>query len=216
MKTSQKLARAFISLAQQGEQIDSTASSVLSIVKGAGAVSEEKFDALVSDAYAANGWNTQVGRPANGAEKKGAAPNTVRTYVTILRRAIRVGLHIGRYDTFTALRTSLEKKAHPRLVQARGASKRAKGRKNGADIARIPKDLQQNFVGIEIETPRVSNGALFHDLAATFVGLKKEEDRAAMGRELAALLHKWLPRAGVPVVSTRRQEAGRIEARKAA
>ena len=195
MKPAQKLARAFTALAQQGEQIDSTASTVLGIVKGAGAVNEKSFDELVAEAYEKNGWNAQVGRPANGSEPKDAAPNTVRTYVTIMRRAIRVGLRIGRYGTFTALRTALEKNARPQLVRQ---GKKVKRKRGAQQIARIPKDLAANFVGIEIEQPREKNGALFHDLAATFVGLKREEDRAEMGREIAALLHRWLPKAGIP------------------
>ncbi len=202
MKSSAKLARAFTTLAAQGEQLDSTASAVLSIVQGAGAVNEERFEELVAEAYAVNKWNSDVGRPKNGAEKLAAAPNTVRTYVTIMRRAIRVGLRIGRYDTFTALRTALERKVQPRAVSARRGSR--KGRKTAAvQTARIPKDLAASFVGVEIEQPREPNGALFHDLAATFVGLKKEDDRTEMARELTALLHKWLPKAGVPVLKAR-------------
>ena len=212
MKAAQKLARAFVSLAQQGEQIDSTASAVLGIVKGAGAVNEKLFDELVAQAYEKNGWNAEVGRPKNGAKPLAAAPNTVRTYVTIMRRAIRVGLRIGRYDTFTALRTALERKAQPRIVRGRQGKKRG-----AAPVARIPKDLASSFVGVAVESPQVPNGALFHDLAATFVGLKREEDRAEMGRELTVLLHKWLPKAGVASVVGRRTRVAVIPAeRKAA
>lgn len=226
MKTEQKLARAFKTLAEQGEQIDSTASSVLSIVKGAGAVNEEKFDELVAAAYAANKWNAQVGRPANGAPVLEAAPSTVRTYVTIMRRAIRVGLRIGRYDTFNALRTALERKSQPRLVRA--GKKGRKGRAapavsqitldTGVERAQIPAPVQNDFVGVAIENPSTPNGALFHDLGTTFINLP-EGERAELGRELSMLLHKYLPLVKVQSLAVARTKRGRGNghgARKAA
>lgn len=194
MKIHTRLAAAFKTLAMQGVQIESTASSVLKIVKSAGAVTEEKFDALVEKAYVANGWNPKPGRPAKGAKPQEAAPDTVRTYVTIVRRAIRVGLRVGSYATFTALRTALERKSQPRIVGRKGRKGGRKG--NGNGHARIPKAVENDFVGVAIEQPRDPNGALFHDLAATFIKLPAES-RAALGRDLAALLHKYLPMAGV-------------------
>lgn len=213
MKLELKLAAALKTLAAQGSQVESTASGVLAIVKSAGAINEATFDGLVEKAYEANGWNPKAGRPANGSKPLEAAPDTVRVYVTIVRRAIRLGLRVGRYDTFTALRTALERKA-PRLVKTKRTGR--KGRKGQPQLARIPKDLEQNFVGVEIETPREPNGALFHDLAATFVRLKKEEDRAEMGREIAALLHRWLPKAGVASIAKKVNGNGHVKAEKQA
>jgi hypothetical protein len=207
MKIEKKLAAAFKTLAAQGSQIESTASGVLAIVKSANAVNEQAFDALIELAYEANGWNAKVGRPTAGAKKLEAAPETVRTYVTTVRRAIRIGLRVGSYDTFTALRTALERKTQPRLVRsgrkARKGSKKAQVATNGH--ARIPKAVENDFVGISIEgNPRDPNGALFHDLAATFIKLPPEP-RSDMGRELSQLLHKYLPKAGVPTLAAARQ-----------
>jgi hypothetical protein len=204
MKAEQKLARAFQALAEQGSTLDTTASQILGIVKGARALNEERFDRMVEAAYTAAGWNPTPGRPKQGEDPKGAVPDTVRTYVTIIRRALRMGMKVGRYETFTALRTALEKRAHPPT--------RKTGHANGASVTQIPSAVKQDFVGIAIEKPREPNGALFHDLSATFIRLP-EKQRSEMGRKLNALLHEYLPMIGVKSFVAER--AKRLE-RKAA
>jgi hypothetical protein len=208
MKAEQKLARAFQALAEQGATMDSTASQILGIVKGARALNEERFDRMVEAAYTAAGWNPTPGRPKAGEEPKGAVPDTVRTYVTIVRRALRLRLKVGRYETFTALRTALEKKARPKPARAG----KKNGHANGAAIAHLPQAVREDFVGIAIEKPREANGALFHDLSATFIRLP-EKQRSEMGRKLNALLHEYLPMIGVKSFVAER--AKRLE-RKAA
>lgn len=205
MKASQKLARAFKALVEQGEQLDSTASAVLSIVKGAHAVNEKKFDELVAAAYAANGWNSQVGRPANGSERKDAAPNTVRTYVAIMRRALSMGMHIARYDTFTALRTAMEKKAQPRAVR-----QGKKGRKATRSTAAVPKLMAPDFIGVEIERPQEFNLSLFHDLPILYMRLPGNQ-RELFKRQLEKLVTQY--KKHVPETVVRRANG---EARKAA
>lgn len=201
MKAEQKLAKAFQALAEQGDAMDSTASQILGIVKGARALNEERFDRMVEAAYTAAGWNATPGRPKQGEEPKGAVPDTVRTYVTIIRRALRLGMKVGRYETFTALRTALEKKSHPKPVRGRKA-----GRAPAANdaFAELPQSVREDFVGVAIEKPRESNGALFHDLSATFIRLP-EKARTEMGRKLNALLHEYLPLIGVESIVTARQ-----------
>lgn len=204
MKVEQKLARAFQALAEQGDAMDSTASQILGIVKGARALNEERFDRMVEAAYTAAGWNATPGRPKQGEEPKGTVPDTVRTYVTTIRRALRLGMKAGRYATFTALRTALEKKARPKPARP--------ARKNGHTVSALPPAVKQDFIGIEIDKPGESNGALFHDLSATFIRLP-EKARTEMGRKLNALLHEYLPMIGVKSFAAERER--RLE-RKAA
>jgi hypothetical protein len=185
MKAEQKLAKAFQALAEQGETMDSTASQILGIVKGAHALNEERFDRMVESAYTAAGWNATPGRPKQGEEPKGAVPDTVRTYVTIVRRALRLGMKVGRYETFTALRTALDKKARPKAAKSGRATP-----VNGS--AHIPASVKEDFIGIAIEKPQEPNGALFHDLSTTFMRLP-DRVRAEMGRKLNALLHEYMP-----------------------
>lgn len=197
MKAEQKLAKVFQALVYQSTALDSTASQILGIVKGARALNEERFDRMVEAAYTAAGWNAAPGRPKNGEEPKGAVPDTVRTYVTIIRRALRLGMKVSRYATFTALRTALEKRVRPK--PARGS------RTRHANGTQIPSAFKEDFVGITIEKPREQNGALFHDLTATFL-LLPDKPRAEMGRKLNALLHEYLPLIGVKSLVTVRQQ----------
>jgi hypothetical protein len=190
MKIEAKLARAFQVVATQEQRMETTASSILSIVRGAKALTAKKFDGLVERAYAANGWNARPGRPNGDGPAKDAVPDTVRTYVTTIRRAIRARLKVAKFTTFSALRTALAEKAERTAGTATAAARTPTARANGH--ARIPKDLEQNFVGVAIEQPAEPNGALFHDLAATYVKLPQEH-RDMLGRQLAKLLHKYLP-----------------------
>lgn len=191
MKTEVKLARAFKAVASQEQQLESTASSILAIVRGAKALTAKKFDTLVEAAYEAAGWNTRPGRPSGDEPAKDAVPDTVRTYVTVIRRAIRVKLKVGTFKTFSALRTALAEKTAPTPIRpTRAAAGPTKA--NGNGHARIPKDLTENFIGIEVDKPAEPNGALFHDLATTYIKLP-DEHRNMLGRQLARLLHKYLP-----------------------
>lgn len=201
MKTESKLAKAFLAIATQENALDSTASTVLAIVKDVRGLNGEKFDDLVKAAYDAAGWNTRPGRPDADAEKRGEVPATVRTYVTVIRRALRVGIRVSRFATFSALRVALAAKT---VHEGGGRGGRRTAHANG--VARIPKDLAQNFIGVAIEKPKDANGALFHDLASTYLALP-EEHRNVLGRQLNALLVKYRPLAKLPVPVAERKAA---------
>jgi hypothetical protein len=207
MKTENKLAKVFKDLASQEHTLDSIAGRVLSIVKDVRGLNEEKFDALVREAYEANGWNIRPGRPENGAEPRADVPSTVRTYVTVIRRSLRLGLKVARYNSFSALRVALVAKSVRMAANEDGddegggrgraqTSPRRIGTINGA--SRLPKDVQESFVGVAIEKPKDVNGALFHDLAAVFIGLP-DAHRDVLGRQLNKLLVKYRPLATLPV-----------------
>lgn len=198
MKIATKLAAVFKTVAEQGTQLESTASAILGLVKQADATGDVKvFDALVSEAYAANGWRDSPGRPPNGTEKKGSAPNTVRTYVAVVRAAIRAGIRIGHYDTFTALRAALERKTRP-------ANSRQQSQRATSTNGHVPKDVSEDFTGIAVEEYADMNGALFHDLAVTFIHLPRDQ-RSLFGRQLAKLLHTWQGRANLKTPRAERE-----------
>lgn len=189
MKIESKLARAFRAVATSGEQLETTASAILAIVKSAKALTVARFDKLVEAAYEANGWNTRPGRPSAGEEPKGEVPGTVRTYVTIVRRAMRERIKVAKFPTFTALRTELEaKEGGARARPGRGGKKRGR---NGHNVLRLPAPVAQSFVDVEIEKPEL-NGAVFHDLGVVYAKLPTEH-QSMLGRQLNKLLHKYLP-----------------------
>jgi hypothetical protein len=189
MKTEQKLANVFKAIAEQESNMDNTASQVLAICKVAKAFSIEKFDPLIEAAYDAAGWNVRGGRPTNGSTRT-AVPNTVRTYVTTIRRAIRANMKVARYDSFSALRTAL-------VHRLNGG-----GNSDGDTAARLtlPEDVKNDFIGVSVQRSEEPNGALFHDLAWTFLHLPKDQ-RPLFGRQLAQLMRAW--QAKVPAKASR-------------
>lgn len=179
MKPSNKLARVFASVAGAEQQMESTAAGILSIVRDAKIHDVKAWDAAVREAYKSNGWNARAGRPATGNDAV-PVPSTVRTYVTIVRRAIKAKMKLAKYTTFTALRVALAKK--------NGAtSHRGEG-----DNGKVPEEVAENFTGVRVIGSTDPNGALFHDLAAVFIHLP-DEHRDVFGRQLSRLLHKYLP-----------------------
>lgn len=181
MKTETKLAKVFTTIATEGGRLESTAAGVLAIVKDAGINDVEAFDEAVKAAYAANGWNQTAGRPSPDSKAE-SVPDTVRTYVSWIRSALREGLRVSRFETFQELRNALAKKRGIRVVKKTA---------NGG--ARVPKDLAHDFEGIEIAGAQ-PNGAVMHDLALVFIKLPPD-DRALLGRQLNRLAHTWLPKA---------------------
>lgn len=184
MKTDSKLARVFKTLAAAEQQTESTAASILAIVKQAKATTLGAFNALVKSAYEANGWNTRPGRPNGDEDHKGAVPGTVRTYVTQVRQAIDANLKVAKFSTFYELRKALARKA------ARATSAAARSTGNGGNGHVIPEDVKNDFAGVNIADAQEPNGALMHDLAYTFLHLPKDQ-RPLFGRQLAKLLHTW-------------------------
>lgn len=186
MKAETKLARVFSTLAQEEQRTESTAASILAVIKEGRVRSVEKWDELVREAYEANGWNTRPGRPAANDGPKDEVPATVRTYVTIVRQALRAKMRITKYDTFTALRADLARKT--------GGGRAAN---DSSSAPRLPKAVAQSFVGVSLDGPMSPNGALFHDLGAVYITLPAEQ-RDLFGRQLNRLLHRYLPLAKLP------------------
>lgn len=183
MKIETKLAKVFTTLAAEEARTESTASSMLLAVKDSGIRTIEEFDEAVQQAYTANGWNARQGRPAADSEAIDV-PGTVRTYVSWIRSAFRAGLKVGRFKTFHELRKALADKRGIRAVP---------DRKIHPPVS-FPKEVVEDFNGVTLDTPNKPNGALFHDLAAVFVHLPKE-NRSILGRQLNRLLHTYLPAA---------------------
>ena len=180
MKPETKLARVLGAISAADQRTESTAAGIFAIITNAKVTTTRGWDKLARAAYAANGWNTRAGRPANGDAKKSAVPSTVRTYVTIVRQALRSRMRLSKYRTFTALRNALEKK------QGRSRGGRRYG---GAQILRLPAPVAASFTGVEIQKP-APNGALFHDLGIVYAKLP-EEPRTLLGRQLNQLLAKY-------------------------
>lgn len=186
MKAGTKLARVFSTLAQTEQKTESTASEIFAIIKDGSVKTIKAWDALVRDAYETNGWNTRPGRPAAGAQARSDVPDTVRTYVSIVRAALRSKMRMPKYASFSALRTDLAKRRN-------GGSH---GGRTTSNNSVIPKAARESFIGVSMQAVKEPNGALFHDLGAVYINLPPEH-RDVFGRQLNKLLHKYLPLAKI-------------------
>lgn len=200
MKIETKLARVFTAIAGDEQRIESTAASVLQILKSEGVTKVEDFNAAVKLAYEANGWHTKPGRPQNG-DAAGSVPATVRTYVSWVRGAMNAGLRIGRFETFQDLRKALAKKRGGHL---------ARGGNAVTGAVKIPEDIVESFRGVHIADAE-PNGGLFHDLALVYLKLDVNE-RGLYGRQLNKLLGQYRAHAFPTAVARHRAAAKKAAA----
>lgn len=184
MKVETQLARAFASVADVEGSLESTASTILAIVKDNKITTVDRWGEVVEAAYAANGWNTRAGRPNGDETPKQPVPATVSSYVALVRTALRDKMKVARYDTFTALRVAIAK---------RNGKSDHRGSRNIAPGGRLnlKGPVAESFVDVDIQKAE-PNGALFHDLAVVYAKLP-EDHQAMLGRQLSRLLHKYMP-----------------------
>jgi len=159
-KTLTTLAAAFAALSEEGAALESVADSVLAIVKSDGLKDVKAFSAAVREAYKANGWNAKQGAPVLGAAKLERVPPTVKQYVSQIRGAFRLGLNVGHFKNFHALRTALK--------AARVASRP------------VPK-VDPRLGGLRLTGPAGLTGAPLHDLVVVYEALPKGQQSQMVG-----------------------------------
>ena len=186
LKIETQLARVFASVADVEGSLESTASGILAIVKDNKVNTVDRWDEAVEAAYAANGWNTRAGRPNGDETPKQPVPGTVSSYVALVRTALRNKMKVSRYDTFTALRVAIAKRNGRSDHRGNGRSTITPGGK-----LNLKGPVAESFVDVDIQKSE-PNGALFHDLAVVYAKLPTDH-QAMLGRQLARLLHKYMP-----------------------
>lgn len=180
------LAGSLKQIAATGERVEAAATTLLAAIKREGLTSLGAFDDAVKAAFEANGWNTRPGRPAKDRRN---VPHSVRTYVWEIRSAYRVGVEVW------TLRTMYEVRMAKRALQdAERVETTGDGEEPTAQPV-IPPECAQDLEGVRVLDVKRPNGALFHDLIATFIALK-QEDRVLFGRQLARILHRYQPTIG--------------------
>jgi hypothetical protein len=187
LKVENRLAKVFASVADSAQQLESTAGEILALVKSAKINTVAAWNKVVKAAYTANGWNEGAGRPT---KRRMPVPTTVTQYVALVRQALRKKMKLGKYSSFTALRVALARSNG--LADHRGGRRR-KG--SAATVLQLSAPVAESFRGVDISIEKggdETNGALFHDLGIVYARLP-ENHQAMLGRQLAALLHKYLP-----------------------
>ena len=171
------LANTFRRIQADAERLEGTANHILRIISELNVRNLATFDELVRDAYRQNGWNERPGRPSAEAGTKAVVPPVVRTYVSEVRAAFRLGLRVQRFDSFYQLRAALRDKRE---------------RLEGKPAAIRP---WPTLRGVNISSPDKLNGALFHDLIVIYDHLD-EDSGVALERALERLLAKYRDLAG--------------------
>lgn len=185
LKVETQLARVFASVADSEQSLESTASGILAIVKDNKIGTVDRWDEAVEAAYDANGWNTRAGRPNGDETPRMPVPATVSSYVALVRTALRNKLKVYKYETFTALRVAMAKRNGRTDHRGNGKRTAPGGRLN------LKGPVAESFIDVDIQKPE-PNGALFHDLAVVYAKLPADH-QAMLGRQLARLLHKYMP-----------------------
>ncbi len=165
------LANTFRRIAAAAEKLEDTASHILKVVADINASDLETFDQLVREAYRQNGWNERPGRPST--EAATTVPKIVRTYVSEIRAAFRLGLKVRTFESFYQLRMAIREKREQLEAEANVAAK-----------------SWPALRGVKVSSPDKLNGALFHDLIVIYDHLD-EESGAALERSVKRLLGKY-------------------------
>lgn len=166
MLPSKKLARTLADIAVQGGALETTADTILAIVKSH-ARTLPVFDLAVREAYVENGWKAGQGRPRGDQDTSILVPGTVKTYVSEVRRALRLKVQISRVSTFGELRTLVRKSV-----------KRVETKRNAG-----PAEL----VGVRLARPGALIGVAFHDLSVLYAALP-DDQQATLKRQVDRLV----------------------------
>lgn len=160
------LAKIFTRIESAAVTVEELATQILDAIKEAEADTLAAFNEMVGDAYEANGWSRQAGRPAEGS-KMTPAPMTIRNYVSTIRKAYKMKLPVMEFATLGELR------------------KAAKGAKKEAKHTEAPTDELAALRGVKMAQQEEMIGAVVHDIGVVLKHLD-DEDRT----KLEALLQK--------------------------
>lgn len=175
MKTKmQNLAEVFVQIQSAASTMEDISKGILAAIKEAKATTLNKFDAMVTEAYKANGWSQKAGRRAPG-DTATSAPRAVTFYVSTIRAAYRLKLKVIGYDLMQAVRDD--------IAAARKAARDAE--KNKKQPAKAPE-----VVGIQVQQENTLTGALWHDAVVLWEHLPGEQ-RALFEKQVRGLLTKY-------------------------
>lgn len=165
---TENLAAVFAQIEQAAEAVESIAGGVLAAIQEAQADTLEKFNDMVADAYQRNGWSQKAGRPAEGSTER-PAPQAVKVYVSIVRRAYRMELDVLSFEHMGALRSAIR--------QARTQDAHAGVR-------------SPELRGVQVSSSDRLTGGLWHDAVVLYENLP-DEQRTLFETQIRRLLKKY-------------------------
>lgn len=168
-----RMATALKAIADTGNALETTAGTILRIVKEDKIGTIEAFDAVIKEAYERNGWNNGAGRPAVGQAGE-QVPRIITQYVSEVRRGFRLGLKVAKFATFYELRKAIEDLAPQPAEQP-------------ATVSRIQPRM------VRLAKPEELIGDPIHDIAVVFTHTNPAR-RKEITRALERLIKKYAPR----------------------
>lgn len=175
MKTkTQNLAEVFVQIQSAATTMEDISKGILAAIKAAKATTLDKFNAMVEEAYKANGWSQKAGRRLPG-DTTISAPRAVTFYVSTVRAAYRLKLKVMAYELMQAVRDD--------IAAARKIIRYAERTKSQPVQA-------PEVVGIQVEQEHALTGALWHDAVVLWEHLPGEQ-RALFEGQVRRLLAKY-------------------------
>jgi hypothetical protein len=166
------LAQIFITIQEASHKVDEIAGQIIDAIRDAQADTLDDFNEMVDDAYAANGWSRQVGRPSEESQLS-PAPRTVQSYVSTIRTAYRQGHNVLEFENLFELRKAVRGSRQP---------------------SQSPETKSPELKGISIKRVNKMTGALWHDLVVVWEHLP-EQDRETLEEKLYRLLGQFSKKA---------------------
>lgn len=155
-----------MTVARKARGLDSAADNMLAGAKKYKTLPE--LNDAVRAAYLENGWSQTAGRPSARSKLK-PAPQAVKDYVSVLRRALQLGLVLEEFKTMRAVK---DKTMELGTVHALSPEPRAA--------------LQ----GVVLRSPHKLTGALWHDVITLAEEIPEEHVRG-MEEEVRAVFEKY-------------------------
>lgn len=170
----EKLAGVLQNIATASEKMDDLAGEILAVLKRHKVTTLPRFESVSTEAYALNGWQKGGGRP-KADETVTPVPDSIKAYMSQIRKAYKVKLKVTEYESMYELRMAVKE--------------RSKAKRSGSPKVRDP-ELQ----GVIISSPEKFNGGLFHDAILLWMALD-EQGRDEFEKSIDRLIVRYTNRA---------------------
>lgn len=168
MEVNMSLTKTLDSIARSGKRLETQAGGLLAHVRENDITTLDQWLEAVKEAYAAKGWHTGRGRPRSGTKSK-PIPHVVKTYVSEVSAAYKLGVDPRECSTWNDLRRALK-------------DVRAKLREDEQE--------EHHLQGVRVSKDGQLLGALWHDAIVVYENLP-DDDREEMERQIKRIMDKY-------------------------
>lgn len=163
-------------------QVDDVAGGLIQLAKENKCATKDEFNVVIYAGYDAKGWSYRIGRPQPGDVP---APDSIRTYVSEIRRAYDLDVKVLEMKSISELRKAIKSKK-PAAAPATPAQ-------SGPD----------ELIGVSIKKANHLTGNLFHDVIVLWENLP-ESQQAKLEKVLRKAVAEFMPKAPPAIKTTTR------------